>query len=60
MKKEEEMKTVLVYRGNGVTSQFQVAKTTEDTDVVVSEEDEEEDPLYAAIVNHVVRCAKKS
>lgn len=52
---------ILTYNGNGLVTRqtVEVETPTEDLDLLnMSEEDEQEDPLFAAIVKHVRRQVK--
>ena len=53
---------ILTYHGNGrVTRQtVQVEQPTEDIDLNLTEEDQQEDPVFAAIVNHVTQKVRQS
>lgn len=48
-------RTTYTYHGNGRVTASQTSEVLEDVDLEMSEEEADEDPLYAAIVRHVVR-----
>ena len=57
--REEE---ILTYHGNGRVSRqvVQVEQPTEDSNLELTEEDAQEDPLFVAIVRQVMRRVQQS